>query len=233
MAEILITLGIIGVVAALTITTIIKNNNRKVFATSLKKFYSQTSQALQQAAVENGCNDLYCLEIDPEEAPDKWNKNMSEFLNSKFKIVKYINNPNTNDRIQYKNLGSSHECDMSCLTKYDTGKWIVFYTNDGMKIEYLTASGVNLINVNVDVNGDKPPNRLGYDIYCFNILANKVTELRPLYDQKGATKEDGTLVPHMWWKTNKDLCDRNSSSHQNGVGCAARVIEENWEITYW
>lgn len=71
------------------------------------------------------------------------------------------------------------------------------------------------------MNGDKPPNKLRYDVYCFNILANKATELRPLYDLKRATKEDGTLVPHMNWKTNIDHCDKSSTSDHNGVGCAA------------
>lgn len=46
LAEVLITLGIIGVVAALTIPALISNYRSKVAVTQLKKMYSVMSQAL-------------------------------------------------------------------------------------------------------------------------------------------------------------------------------------------
>ena len=46
LAEVLITLGIIGVVAALTLPSLIQKNNNKVVETRLKKFYSTMNQAL-------------------------------------------------------------------------------------------------------------------------------------------------------------------------------------------
>ncbi len=46
LAEVLITLGIIGVVAAMTIPTLISNHNKRVVETRLKKFYSSMNQAI-------------------------------------------------------------------------------------------------------------------------------------------------------------------------------------------
>ena len=54
LAEVLITLGIIGVVAALTLPTLIHNHNKKVIETRLKKFYSSMNQAILLSEVENG-----------------------------------------------------------------------------------------------------------------------------------------------------------------------------------
>lgn len=44
LAEVLITLGIIGVVAAITIPTLVNKNNEKIRETQLKKAYSTLSQ---------------------------------------------------------------------------------------------------------------------------------------------------------------------------------------------
>lgn len=48
LAEVLITLGIIGVIAALTLPGLIQGYRKKVTETALKKAYSQLSQALER-----------------------------------------------------------------------------------------------------------------------------------------------------------------------------------------
>lgn len=54
LAEVLITLGIIGVVAAMTIPTLMNKTNDAEFKTALKKAYSTLNQVSQRAAFENG-----------------------------------------------------------------------------------------------------------------------------------------------------------------------------------
>ena len=49
-----ITLGIIGVVAALTMPALIQNHKKQIVETSLKKFYSVVNQAVQMSELENG-----------------------------------------------------------------------------------------------------------------------------------------------------------------------------------
>lgn len=53
LAEVLITLGIIGVVAALTIPTLVNNYRKKQFETGLKKEYSVLLQALDMYKQDN------------------------------------------------------------------------------------------------------------------------------------------------------------------------------------
>ena len=54
LAEVLITLGIIGVVAALTIPTLIQNHQKTIIETRLKKFYSAINQAVNLSVIDNG-----------------------------------------------------------------------------------------------------------------------------------------------------------------------------------
>ena len=54
LAEVLITLGIIGVIAALTLPAVITKYKKQATASKLKKAYSELSQAIVLSEVENG-----------------------------------------------------------------------------------------------------------------------------------------------------------------------------------
>ena len=54
LAEVLITLGIIGVVAAMTIPTLISSYNKRVVETRLQKVYSVMNNAIKLSTIENG-----------------------------------------------------------------------------------------------------------------------------------------------------------------------------------
>ena len=64
LAEVLITLGIIGVVAALTIANLIQNYREKTTVTQVVKAYSTLSQAFEQAIEDNGTVDTWCTKDD-------------------------------------------------------------------------------------------------------------------------------------------------------------------------
>ena len=54
LAEVLITLGIIGIVASLTLPTLITNHKKSIVETRLAKFYSTMNQAINLAEAEYG-----------------------------------------------------------------------------------------------------------------------------------------------------------------------------------
>ena len=54
LAEVLITLGIIGIVAALTLPALIQTNKNKEVETKLKKIYSVMNQAILISETANG-----------------------------------------------------------------------------------------------------------------------------------------------------------------------------------
>ena len=84
LAEVLITLGVIGIVAALTMPALIANYQTKVTVTKLKKFYSVMSQAFTQAELEYGDPTGWDLidNNDPDGA-----KNMAEKFRPYLRVV--------------------------------------------------------------------------------------------------------------------------------------------------
>ena len=93
LAEVLITLGIIGVVAAMTLPTLIQYHRNKVVETRLEKFYSVFNQAIQMAEIKYGDKkywyiDAAGIDLDEDGNPilstseiDKWfNKYLSNFI---------------------------------------------------------------------------------------------------------------------------------------------------------
>ena len=54
LAEVLVTLGIIGVISALTVQSLMQRNAEKQYAVRLQKFYSLMNQAIAQARLERG-----------------------------------------------------------------------------------------------------------------------------------------------------------------------------------
>ena len=63
LAEVLITLGIIGIVAAMTLPTLVQKYKEKVRINQLKKVYSSLSQAYNMALNEYGTPDNWGIEV--------------------------------------------------------------------------------------------------------------------------------------------------------------------------
>ncbi len=89
LAEVLITLGVIGIVAAMTIPTLVSNYQEKATIAKVKKFYSDMSHACKLAVVENGPINEWGLTahepIDDENskymASDKTYESIDKFIN--------------------------------------------------------------------------------------------------------------------------------------------------------
>lgn len=146
LAEVLITLGIIGVVAAMTMPTIIANAHKKQVSSRLKKFYSTMSQAIQMSEVQNG----ECIYWDKEAAirDDEGNLIGNPTGTNAF-LQKYI--------LPYVKYISIDENNTLVLA-------------DGSYAQF--GSG-NCIDVEYDTNGAKAPNEFGRDKFDFLICPDK------------------------------------------------------------
>ncbi len=85
LAEVLITLGIIGFVAALTMPTLIQNYKKNVLSTRIRKFASTFQQAVRMAEAEHGDssqwhNDNINSDSTGEEYLEYYNKYISKYL---------------------------------------------------------------------------------------------------------------------------------------------------------
>lgn len=169
LAEILITLGIIGVVCAMTIPILISNYQKSTYFASLQKNYSVLSQTTNQIIQENGGNAASFFGSTHLVAERAYAEKLQILKNCENTIgcwhtgnIKYLNGTDS----------SYHPYD-------DTGNFSKFTLNDGTNIalgQY--GSGCNTSRgdgplqkvctyVIVDVNGIKPPNIFGRDAFMF------------------------------------------------------------------
>lgn len=88
LAEVLITLGIIGIVAAMTLPTLVAKHQKVVLEARLKKNYSVISQALVSSFAENGDYDGWDFGRDYNKANLK--RVVDRYLLPYFKVVKIV-----------------------------------------------------------------------------------------------------------------------------------------------
>ena len=86
LAEVLITLGIIGVVAAMTIPVLVQKYKYQVVEVRLKKFYTSINQAIKLSEVQNGAKELWYVDNHDTAESLEWFKN---YIGKYMNILKY------------------------------------------------------------------------------------------------------------------------------------------------
>lgn len=240
LAEVLITLTIIGIVAAITIPTLINNYQKKQYVTSLKKFYTNFNQVLAQVAVDKGCpGNLACTDLF---GSGTTNFTLGESLIKYFKVARKCKT--------YANKGcwaNKTPCYFdgtvpSCYYTFNSDTSYKFTTMDNISISLVNyaPNGQSYTNCKysgfsrnktghlkqvcgylfVDVNGPQKPNIYGRDTFRFWISNGRGPQIYPVagLDDTG------------YWKIPNPV--RCSPGSADGYYCAARIIEEGWEMNY-
>ena len=91
LAEVLITLGIIGVVASMTLPTLIQNNKNKEVEARLKKVYSVMNQAIMMSEKDNGPKeywDFTCTTDEENNANEDCGKGIEKYFAPYVKTTK-------------------------------------------------------------------------------------------------------------------------------------------------
>ena len=86
LAEVLITLGIIGVVAALTLPALIDNHNKSVVEARLEKFYSSMNQAIRMAELDYGPREYWFENNSDRTLQEEWCK---KYIIPYMNVIKY------------------------------------------------------------------------------------------------------------------------------------------------
>lgn len=243
LAEILITIGVLGVVAAMAIPSLIARQQKPQFVTALKKSYTNFNEALTQMAKDGGCiGDLSCHEYFSSEYDEM---DLCNAISSYFKVERGCDTPvakrtTTTYRYNYDGSGPS-------------GPYVIpeqngFVTTDGVYYRIMSTSdscqsnpddwsthktnNLNSVcgNIWVDVNGAKGPNNYGRDIFMFYISNGKGALLYP----NGGIDDAGCISMGPWKDASTGdilYCDP-SVNDKAGEPCAGRIIEENWQMNY-
>ena len=216
LAEVLITLGVIGVVAAMTMPTLIKNYQKTVTATRLKATYSTISQAVRMSEVDNGPVTTWELPSD------------GAFYSARKSFVDIYFKPYLKNVKECTNMSD-------CIGEkiYDlSGSEIIesykptFILNNGVVLNF-TFQGETNIQIDVNINGKKGPNTYGRDIFI--IVVNKGTNNNII-----AKKQSAGSVHFFCQGNNIDFLKNNSAYSCNknakGLCCGAWIMENGWKI---
>lgn len=217
LAEVLITLGIIGIVAAITIPGIINHNKANRLKAQYLKAYSTFAQ-VQRWMIEDDVSSDPLSYSTTEEYRQAFGKYLKAAVNcGRGKYGAYSANPEIvgcytartdqrieNGRVPYKNLtGEATE-----QTIFENGQWLL---PDGtlfiFKLPNKQMSTWHPLLTIIDINGyNNKPNRLGYDLFAFEWVKSKQEWL-----PAGAT---GTR-----YTDKSKYCSNSSTDHVNGIGC--------------
>jgi len=170
LAEVLIVLGIIGVVAEMTIPTLVSSTQEKVEVTGLLKFSSTLQQAVMMWKSDIECSyDSYaCLE--QQGLADNVCTNfdqLAKFLRVDTKTAAMIDG--TENWLPVQTLdyyGNPQTGTYGGVSKFCT-TMCGYRLNDGVNLA-VDNDGVGY-RIFVDVNGIKAPNRMGKDTFTFTV----------------------------------------------------------------
>lgn len=197
LAEVLVTLMIIGVIAAMTIPALRKNAEQRELAAGCKKAYSTLAQAIALAENENGPMKRWGL---TDADTDTAFKNLKAHLN----IAKEcIGSTGCMGKGEFYQLDGAL---YPTLTAVGFGSpAVAFVLADGMSVAFDIQPDNHYLFF-VDVNGaEKKPNTLGYDVFEFFLYP----------DEKG-------FYPAGKGAANWGNCIEGGT----GLDCAARVLQE-------
>lgn len=227
LAEVLITLGVIGLVAALTLPSMYNNYQKALIGKTLARSVELVEQGMlnirQEAQLNSETGDTFetlssIKKSDLGLSGSSYITDSNAFYNSTKSFLGIENSDYdvTNISAFAGNLDTNLK---SLYTAYKFNKLnaIVAFQN---KTGTTTSNDSIISRVLIDANGAAKPNTFGKDVFIFG-LTNSGT-LIPAGTQKYADFDS---------KIPADGC--SGSSVGNGTACAARVMADKWEIKYY
>ena len=247
LAEVLITLGIIGVVAAMTLPSLIQNYQKKALATQTQKFYSTMSQAVKQYMTDYGVDDLRNtpLASDNYEVYDTPEAiaSIRDFVTKYLKVVKECESIEDEDdagRTLYNGcLAPAYRWPDNSGELKNYNYW-AGYRNyvlaDGsvITIGYFNMSERNHpapILLGVDVNGKKGPNKFGYDYFEMSIFYDGVIDESMLTPECRKEGKCGSGDAH----TAAELREAKFEYYCSSIGyagCFGHLLNNNFKFDY-
>ena len=214
LAEVLVTLGIIGVVAALTMPSVISNYKEKETIAKLKKTYSVLSQAYITAFNKYG-------------SPDEWTwgplvypvpQTLAGYLRENLKVIKVCDNGSCFPDVMYTRLNGTKHVNYS----KEGSNFASFVLQDGTLFLFWSSGSCSASHktcgfIYTDINGKYPPNQWGRDMFGFVLTPTNIIPFGI----------EGYEYPF------STSCNKNRDSYLNGIGCTAWVIQnENMDYLH-
>ena len=224
LAEVLITLGIIGVVAALTLPSLIQEKQHKQLEAQFKKGYSAIQQAVLRASLEHSdLGSLYNEDFNTNRVTESGGEYIYEVLGKQFAgaTTAKVAPSEVLNRIKTYNNNVLNTSNVTAATALDGG-----YISLPGQMDIFFETVLDLY-ITIDINGGKGPNKLGYDIFTFVLGEND--KLIPLGSPEANKYKFGVQGSPSDMSNLDVTCNINSNSNFNGYGCAyPATIDPNY-----
>lgn len=220
MAEVLITLGIIGIVAAMTLPALVAKYQKNVTSNRLKKVYSTLSQALNRSQVDNG--DIEQWEWEQIHGAHVDETQAMKIFSEKY-FIPYLAKLKKDTYTTLKDYGYKDPT-LGTGSVYKDSKHQVMVLNDGTilifdfdVVDYNAENpnpGIDGLMIYADINGLKNPNTIGSDVFTFKI-----------------STATGKFMPDITTYNRSELIDKCEHYEQRGYFCTALIMNDGWEIS--
>lgn len=199
LAETLIVMGIIGVVAALTIPNLNSSTNNMEKVTLLKKVYAELDEAYGRAVAKYGPYTTWFNNLDDSLSVERASKRISKFM----KIQKYCDNTAIKDCIgekpwYYMNSENINWAPYTYGAAFVLSNGVVIAVNRNPLYKNCDHSEFNYDNwcggpyFMIDIDGpNKGAQREGMDIFLFTITKNGVVPYTNYQDGSRCLSSDG------------------------------------------
>lgn len=212
LAEVLITLGIIGVVAAMTVPTLMANHRKKVVETKLEKIYSVMNQAINLTNAEYGDVTNWIIDCGSSNSPTCSINEVENWFNS--------------------TIGKHLETLKTGKTKNKTDDILLIYLKDGSILGVTNYIYDMVFYVNSDAISNAQYGK-NYFSFRFNpILLSHQNNEETQKDLKYSLKPTFEPYSTYWNGTREQLIDGHSfSCAQNHAFCAKLIQYDGWKIS--
>ena len=222
----------------MTMPVLVANYQKKSLATQTQKFYSMMSQAVEQYMADEGVDDLrntpltaiWNDDLSDEENnlnEDKAQEACEEFVQKYLKVVEVCENGCFADYYKTQNGEISYTVGVKSKGYLYTGK---FALSDGAVLDILRGTDLP-IEIYVDVNGRKGPNKIGYDLWSMDIFYDGSI------DESGLTPECKRDNTECGWGTPSEAREGRFDECKNGGtagygGCFGHFLNNNFKFDY-
>ncbi|MEE3349950.1 MAG: type II secretion system protein, partial [Candidatus Gastranaerophilaceae bacterium] len=255
LAEVLITLGIIGVVAALTLPTLISNYQKNQWVTGLKATVSILQNGIKQMMAHESAENLAHTEYLKSKCNgqhvlnDSQRQKCDEIFSSYFKIIN-VQHIASGDSCNIKTnafdeAGNGRDC-----RKYEG--YSIYNLVNGTTIGFSSVgnAGDDMIKFYVDVNGvQRGPNILGRDVqmlvvsrygnvtgYCPRNQGDTSCDSHSIADYNNKLRDMGPGPGPGPGPGQINLIDIKDAvadcSIGNAFSCAEKIMYDGWEMNY-
>ena len=229
LAEVLVTLGIIGVVSAMTIPTLVQNHQRKTYVTQLHQVYN-----LFQQAFIRYMNDKNALSLN--EAGLSTASDVTDFMNTYFKMVQSCSK--FSDCFfdgNYRNINGANISN----DQFWGGAW--HGGNNGVPC-FILANGASVCvehskyhtnygHITIDINSKKGPNVAGRDLFFVSYYNDGHIDeegVPPSCRTSGTGCASGKTTP----QDVRIAAGVTCLSRGDAKGCLGLLLNNNWEMNY-